>query len=296
MLKRNYKVILVCMIVLAIFGLGVFNTFAHQDLQYDELYGVYVQNPTSHAYGYEIGGEEIGWIVDETEHSGQGTNITFSFHNESQYALTESQKQMFRTAAAMWNVSASSGYPDANITITEDPSMMGVGLIYADYVEFDDNPAQHFAGAFYFSDLNDSDGHSQIWYICINKYRTITTVDAAHELGHAIGLLDLEHSSNSDKLMYGFSSRSAVRPTDSDVKGARVISGQHSEHSWTGGYVYAVSSSPNNAHRKICSVCDGYSLTLESCAVYDSNNRCIKCKMVRGVQIMKDYPEETLKS
>ncbi len=44
---------------------------------------------------------------------------------------------------------------------------------------------------------------------------------AAHELGHTLGLLDLYNSRNKGKLMYGYTSCEAVKPTAADIKGGK---------------------------------------------------------------------------
>ncbi|MCI8484221.1 MAG: hypothetical protein HFH41_07760 [Lachnospiraceae bacterium] len=44
---------------------------------------------------------------------------------------------------------------------------------------------------------------------------------AAHEIGHAIGLLDLYEKRNRDKLMYGIENKEVVKPTKADIKGGK---------------------------------------------------------------------------
>lgn len=82
--------------------------------------------------------------------------------------------------------------------------------------------------AFYNYD-HDSSGHLTKWSVRMNK--TImdkrsheqNRITMAHEFGHAIGLNDLEASYNRNKLMYGYSNRTASSPTSKDIEGAKQI-------------------------------------------------------------------------
>ncbi|WP_080873460.1 hypothetical protein [Oceanobacillus timonensis] len=74
---------------------------------------------------------------------------------------------------------------------------------------------------------NSSTSHKDRWEISYNTYvmndrsASQNNGTAAHEMGHTIGLADLYENSNSNKLMYGYSSRTVTSPTSSDIAGAR---------------------------------------------------------------------------
>ena len=93
----------------------------------------------------------------------------------------------------------------------------------------------------------------------------------AHELGHAIGLADLTVN-NSDttysNYLMGRNNYSITTPTTADVKGATVILGMHTSHSFNTYYNHN-----DNQHRKTCSTCDGYVLESHT----KVNGVCTKC-------------------
>ena len=97
---------------------------------------------------------------------------------------------------------------------------------------------------------NDSNGDHVHWDIMLNElYKdSINRTTIAHELGHVIGLADLYEASNINKLMYNAGDRTTSVPTTSDIWGAKIITGQHSTHTWT--------SDPYTNHT--CTDCGGY--------------------------------------
>lgn len=93
----------------------------------------------------------------------------------------------------------------------------------------------------------------------------------AHELGHAIGLADLTTSTSDytySSYLMGRNNYTITAPTSAEVKGAAVILGLHTNHTFK-------TYSPYNGtfHRAICDSCDGYKI--------ESHNRvngvCAKC-------------------
>lgn len=110
-----------------------------------------------------------------------------------------------------------------------------------------------------------------------NKKYTIT-----HELGHVIGLADLSTSFNdntySDCLM-GYSNYTLTAPQPQDIKGAAVISGAHTNHSFDSNF----SKINTSQHRNVCSLCDGYktenhSYSTYNCGILGKTTKLVICK------------------
>lgn len=121
---------------------------------------------------------------------------------------------------------------------------------------------------------------------------------AAHELGHVIGLADLDaYNANNDypcefsHVLMGYNRQFVINPTDSDIKGAAVILGIHknSHHVFNQYGIFHIPGGgmPGNqyyienptTHRKICSLCDGYQLAPHSYTKtsVDSSSHVDKC-------------------
>ncbi len=169
-------------------------------------------------YGdYYVGGESVGWSIDEDYHS--GFPYMFFKWRSSDACLTTARKNIFLQGANKW---APCG------TIEYDPT----GNSYFGALgTFDPGPGSSTVAQFY-DYSSDSDGHLLFWRIDMNWRVSATSTDIAHEFGHAFGLNDLYNISNSNKLMYGYTSGTATGPTSTDVKGFNVITGLHSSHSF----------------------------------------------------------------
>lgn len=85
--------------------------------------------------------------------------------------------------------------------------------------------------ASFYNYSSNSSGHLTSWYIKMNtaimgnRGAEQNNATMAHELGHAMGLNDLKLDGNIDKLMYGYSNRTATSPTEKDKIGANKILG-----------------------------------------------------------------------
>lgn len=172
--------------------------------------------------GY-VGGEKIGWIIDEGYHT-NGTKLYYKFDFNDPY-LTSQIIQNVRRGAALWTSYGS---------VIESSSASGV------VDTFDAKTTKVIA---MFHDFySDTSGHLTAWKISYNRLNTPiidltgtskTAVYMAHEFGHAYGLRDLYNSYNYTRLMYGDTGHhTAMAPTADDIKGFNVITGQHTSHSF----------------------------------------------------------------
>ena len=213
---------------------------------------------------YAIGSEKIGWGINEMHHSA-GTTITYQIDS----SVPSNVRNMITTAASLW-------YNAANISFIESTNATGTITMNSSL------PNGVFASTRILG--VDDNGHLTSWVISL-KPNICTTTTVAHEFGHAIGIVDLYDSINIDKLMYGFGDiGTATAPTSSDIWGARVITGQHVNHTW--GYKYYGISAYGNLHQKYCTTCQGLSEVVESCTYTTggSNPLCTKCGIPKGVQ------------
>lgn len=192
---------------------------------------------------YGIGGEEIGWSVDEEFHIGQ---------TAFQYVFSEVPTAIqvkFRTAASMWSEVA---------TITESTSATGT-------VDWFNDPTDSAVAIFIPISVNENTGHLTQWAIYINLAYTITPRVLAHELGHVIGLNDLYKKGNSGLLMYGYTSGTATAPTESDLWGAKVILGIHTTHNMNNYRYCGDDENGRHCHVNFCSECNANGLERTSC-------------------------------
>ncbi|NSW89538.1 MAG: hypothetical protein HPY74_02455 [Firmicutes bacterium] len=148
LIKKVILILLSGLIVLVSFS----ETFAH---------------PSSQS-GIISWGEDIGWSIDENNHT-NGTTITYDFRSgvESQY------QTITINGAAKWSI--------INIVRTSSP----VGEVYT----YSDENSYTVAAFCEYS--SDSNGHLTNWKIKINTAKNPTEVTMAHEFGHAAGLNDL---------------------------------------------------------------------------------------------------------
>jgi len=216
---------------------------AHTTSQSTVLDG-YTYTDSSGGTYYYLGGEPVGWSIDEGYHT-NGTIVTYSFDDSDAY-LTSSLKNTFINGASLW-----SG------VVSFVNSTSGTGIVSTVY-----NSSSVIASFENYS--ADSNGHLTHWSIKLNRYYTQTPRIIAHELGHVIGLNDLYSTFNSDKLMFGFSSGSATAPTLQDIWGAKVILGIHTSHSWDYRYSYTDSSGVKY-HVNYCTDCAGIGLMVNRC-------------------------------
>ena len=231
--------------------------------------GILMENYHTEKSKYYIGGEEVGWWLDEDNHP--FTNIITYRFAPIDYYMTASDKQKVREGASRWS---------GTVSIYEvDTDGMGTVLTYTD--------ANSSVVAQCANYKTDSNGHWGYFELRINKAKTQTEATYAHEFGHAIGLKDLYTSSNRNKLMYGVESRTVSNPTSIDKWGAKVITGQHTSHSWSYRYYDTVAN--GNRHVKYCTSCNGFA-AIASC-IYNANNVCKFCSVPKGATTSSIIPE-----
>ena len=264
-MKRKAFFIAVLYILIAVFMLQTGPcAFAHLYTQDGILAKSYIDHDGY--YDYYIGGENVGWSIDENYHT-NGTTLTYSFSNDDPY-LTMLYKIYIANGAARWS--------DV-VTITEKTDGTGTGLIDT-FSNINDRAVAKF------NDYSaDGAGHLTSWKISINRAHTQSVATMAHEFGHAIGLNDLYAAENNDKLMYGcVDGATAAYPSIYDQWGAKVITGVHVSHSWGHKY-HSITGYGGNRHIKYCTVCYGLTNTITDCT-YNSANICTVCGVPYGVQ------------
>lgn len=262
-MKRNIVVKrILCILAAAIMLLSSPCAFAHPTSQEGILAKAY------HATleRYCIGGEAVGWSIDELFHT-NGPTITYSFITSDSY-LNSTFKSYVTVGASLWS---------GTVTIVNKTDGSGTGQI-GTYLDQDTNIEAKFTQ--YYS---DSSGHLTSWKILMNRTASLSATILAHEFGHAIGLNDMYANKNFDKLMYAYTSgRTATSPATADQWGAKVITGVHTSHTWSFKY-HGVTSSGNNQHVRYCTSCSGLTDTIMEC-VYNANNVCRVCGVPRGSQ------------
>ncbi|THF84246.1 zinc metalloprotease [Cohnella fermenti] len=150
----------------------------------------------------------VGYVVDCFNHQ---ANASFNYRIDS--GVTTLYSGYVTTGAANWNATGI-------VSISKSITSTSQGYVYT-YTD----PNTSYQATFGFI-TSDSNGHLISWTIMLNKSLMDGYSDAknkeiaTHEFGHAIGLNDLTNFSNSDKLMYSFSSRTASTPTTKDQNGA----------------------------------------------------------------------------
>lgn len=163
-------------------------------------------NVNAHTSSCDGGSESRGWIVHCDSHAG-----TTSYNYRFEYGLSSEYKGYTYTGVARWN---------------------NISIVYVSYSSSSDNLVTSYGGpdsstAAYTKSWVYSTGHKARWEIGYNRYvmgnrsSTQNNSTGAHEMGHTIGLADLDYSYNSKKLMYGFGTRTEHYPTSYDKTGAR---------------------------------------------------------------------------
>lgn len=219
-MKKRICIALMFCVLLSVFS--CFSSSAHsvnQSAQLDTYYD---------GYGFLcVGGESIGWGIDETVHLG-GYNVVYRFGS-----LSSTYKTMFEQAIAHWENATAAEFTEGTLftasgTVKADTGISQIAIF--DPIEVD-----------------DTTGHITEWEIRINTNMNPDVVDLMHEIGHIFGIVDLFSYSNRDKLMYAFDEdATATGLTQNDIKGFNVITGIHNSHTWK----------YTNANR-VCVVCDG---------------------------------------
>lgn len=123
-------------------------------------------------------------------------------------------------------------------------------------------------------------GNVEIWVnwsdVLVNKSSRAKAHVPLHEIGHVIGLIDVPSSvsPNAYLMCNGFGTAYAVPNaiTTTDIKGAAVILGQHTSHT----FVYEQYNT--TSHRKYCSLCGIYNYYYHSDS--SATDACTKCGYV----------------
>lgn len=211
-----------------------------------------------------VGSEKIGWMINENAHT-NGQSLKYRFTA----GFDNNLKKKVESAAALWK---------SPFKINLDLS--GNGLITLDCCM----PESFWAIFTHQSDA--ATGHISSWVISINSYciDEITPIIIAHEFGHAFGLADLYLSKNADKLMYvyndGANTSNITSPSRSDIWGAKVITGYHTQHNMA--YRYSGNNMGTDRHEHYCKTCGGYKTQI--CTV-GSSGYCPKCKHKNSISI-----------
>ncbi len=241
---------------------------AHPSSQEGILAKTYVGHTGIYYGNYFIGGDTVGWRIHEARHT-NGKTLTYYFASGPN-APTQAMKDYTEEAALLW-------HPTATIVKVDDTS--GTGIIKTS----GDLDADVAAECCDLVASNDGTGHLTSWEIHLNPSQTVTLdeITIAHEFGHAIGLVDLYATKSTNKLMYGARlGCTAVGPTSLDLWGAKVITGQHTTHTWGYRY-YDTLGGGANRHVKYCTQCNGNSTVVSNC-VYNAQNICKTCGVGYG--------------
>lgn len=197
--------------------------------------GIIAQEYFSHYGLHFIGGETVGWGINESMHT-NGSVIYYAFAS----GVTLTYKQKVYAGANFWS---------GNATITEN-GPNATGLISTI------NSSSNVITTTYIYTVNTY-GHITSWEIELNTAKAVTPQCIAHEFGHILGLTDLFESRNINKLMYYDITSTATTATSSDIKGMQVITGSHTTHTW--GYKYYTTNTyGQHVHAKYCTVCNGF--------------------------------------
>lgn len=168
--------------------------------------------------GWVTGGEYVAWVYVSISHT-NSNNLLYKFNESDPYFSTSNNpnyRNFIIQGAALWT-----NYSD--ITVSQSSSAVGEVLTYT-------SSSDGYNAKFY-DQKADFSGHLTGWKIGMNRSNTPNAISMAHEFGHAIGLDDLSGLANTNKLMYGSASTTAIYPTAFDKWGAHVITGIHTHSS-----------------------------------------------------------------
>lgn len=168
-------------------------------------------NPTNAHSTTCLSGSEIkGYVVNCTSPGHAGTrNIKYRYNN-----VPTRYQGYTSTGVNRWN---NTGV--VSISFSASTLIQNVVQTY-----HDNNTSTVASVTSYY---NSTTRHKTRWTMKYNETLMMFRSDAqnngtaAHEFGHTIGLADLYNSSNNNKLMYGYSSRTIGFPTGSDIAGAK---------------------------------------------------------------------------
>ncbi len=212
-----------------------------------------------------------GWdIYDESEahHSNYTTAITVNkgdftsadFGNYITNAVTQWNNATFNGTDLLYMKESSTGYIKFCKKTLAQMQKVNKGnawaFVYRSKATTDSN--SHYT-------LNS--GNVEIWVnwddVLSAKATGCKTHTALHELGHVIGLVDIPASvsPNAYLMCNEFGSYYSVPKeiTINDKQGAAVILGQHTNHSFSNSGTWN-EKIDNTQHRRICSVCEGYTI------------------------------------
>lgn len=262
-MKRAINVITVAIGIVLVFCVMVTPTVAHEASQegiLDSYMGPY-DRPV-------IGSESIGWAIDESRHLGT-TELVYYFDMESDY--TWRIVEAFEQGLQLW-LDACPWLSATEITSEEAASYDGpvgeisVGMLGEHIFDIPDIIAVMNGPA-------DDDGHYTSWsiYVDFNESNLSQFNDqvAAHEIGHVLGLTDLESLDNTERIMYyyapgfaGFDDDGMAVLSQGEINGYSVISGQHVNHQFVSRGTYLQ-----------CEICDGIQTphvhTIQSTCILD---------------------------
>ena len=225
-------------------------------------------------------GENFGWGIENYKHKPktlstlQGYAVYYFSDalSEIRFDKNPSLKTMVRQGASMWRNKMGFFFEDKTQGYCSDHANEYLhGYVYATAGD------TRFAAKAY--QIVDENQYLDSFWIWFNLNCNVTKTTIAHEFGHVLGLTDLYSAANRNKVMYGIEeNRIATQPSASDVWAAKVMTGKHSSHSWTGGYQYVYSKGGFNYHTTKCSTCNGGSLArMVRCTYNYSSNVCKFC-------------------
>ena len=259
----NYKKTLIVVLIVLLLITSI-PSYAHQSSQAGILAKEYINH--SPYYDYYIGGTTVGWFINESFHT-NGALITY----KCAPSVDDDVIAFASTAASVWT--GENGYP---VTIQSNPT--GTGTIQQ--VSLANNINAQCCQLV----TSGTTGHLTSWKIQVNE-NNLASIDVTtleHEFGHIIGLTDIYSTTNKNKIMYyKKSERTATAPASIEKKGAEVITGQHTSHTWE--YVfYRTNSSGVAQHKRRCTYCKGIKYnSIENCT-FNAYGVCTKCGHVNG--------------
>ena len=187
---------------------------------------------------------------------------------------------------------ASSDYTLSSSEISNQKTLVEIFPVYNTGKRFWGSAHINTDSAEYYSPTN-SGQHLKYCKVVLNEATLGTTSSAykqtyqkytlTHELGHVIGLADLSSGNLDDETysnyLMGYNNWTMQYPTVTDMKGAAVISGRHTNHSFNSYY----SKINASKHRNVCSLCDGYktenhSYSTYCCGILGKTTKLVICK------------------